>query len=468
MNPDDLTELLSAVRSKDLKRLREHLKDPEKVMVRTPHGRTLLHAAAEEGNTEAVTLLLDAGIPVDARDNNEETPLHFAVRCGAGRGTRLTDPEFNADNPWERWQKEYYSPEHMRTLLHIINRRDPRIPAGLTSLDDITDEIDEYSGPAFDALDADPQLMIREFAAEGVDLITAFPETGERLLGFPRYRQTIGLFLDRGANVNALDDEGLSVLHKAIENGDVLMVELLLKRGADPTVTGPRKYGGESGNPMSTALGYQASTTTIPRLLMASGAQLNSNHLPLHGQAQNGKVEILQWLIEKGGDVNEQYEDGNTVLMIAAYDGQENAVAVLCRHGCDILLKNKVGQTALHMAAYWHDCLEPVLALHPPVNAQCHAGLTPLHHAAQAHDSLAIKMLLSAGADIRMQDKEGNASLHMIFLGDWFLKDRGVQVINALLEGGADKTIKNNHGMTAFDLGVERNFPEQYLDLLRP
>jgi hypothetical protein len=49
-----------------------------------------------------------------------------------------------------------------------------------------------------------------------------------------------------------------------------------------------------------------------------------------------------------------------------------------------------------------------------------------------------------------------------------YLKDTEVAVINAVLDGGADRAIKNNYGKTAFELGDEQNFPQQYLDLLRP
>ena len=48
-------------------------------------GMTLLHYAAREGHTEAVRMLLEAGVSLEQQDRDGRTPLHLAcMMCGKG------------------------------------------------------------------------------------------------------------------------------------------------------------------------------------------------------------------------------------------------------------------------------------------------------------------------------------------------------------------------------------------------
>ncbi|KAI5839423.1 ankyrin repeat-containing domain protein [Morchella snyderi] len=47
-------------------------------------GVSLLHLAAQKGNSELLALLVDAGADIDARDSNKRTPLHHAVLSHSG------------------------------------------------------------------------------------------------------------------------------------------------------------------------------------------------------------------------------------------------------------------------------------------------------------------------------------------------------------------------------------------------
>lgn len=48
------------------------------------------------------------------------------------------------------------------------------------------------------------------------------------------YRDVAKLLLDRGANIDIIDDEGLTPLHVAAKYGQTKMVKLLVKRNANP------------------------------------------------------------------------------------------------------------------------------------------------------------------------------------------------------------------------------------------
>ncbi|KAL8040553.1 hypothetical protein ABFX02_10G106100 [Erythranthe guttata] len=64
------------------------------------YGETPLHTAAKNGCNEAVKLLLDSGVNIEARTNNSMTPLHLAVGYALRSGdnsTVKTLSEYNAD-----------------------------------------------------------------------------------------------------------------------------------------------------------------------------------------------------------------------------------------------------------------------------------------------------------------------------------------------------------------------------------
>ena len=44
--------------------------------------RNALHWAADEGNVDALEVLVQSGIDVNSQDNEQMTPLHYAALCG--------------------------------------------------------------------------------------------------------------------------------------------------------------------------------------------------------------------------------------------------------------------------------------------------------------------------------------------------------------------------------------------------
>ncbi|MGC8987955.1 ankyrin repeat domain-containing protein, partial [Infirmifilum sp.] len=75
-------ELLEAVSSGDVARVKELLKKGVNPNARNILGRTPLHLAAFSGNIEATRLLLEHGPNVDAKDVYGSTPLHDAAIRG--------------------------------------------------------------------------------------------------------------------------------------------------------------------------------------------------------------------------------------------------------------------------------------------------------------------------------------------------------------------------------------------------
>ena len=74
---------------------------------------------------------------------------------------------------------------------------------------------------------------------------------------------------------------------------------------------------------------------------------------PLHLASWNGHVEVVNILIQAGGDVNEQdEEDGWTPLHLASWKGHVEVITALLAAGADKTIKDKDGKTPHDVAKY--------------------------------------------------------------------------------------------------------------------
>ena len=77
-------------------------------------------------------------------------------------------------------------------------------------------------------------------------------------------------------------------------------------------------------------------------------------------------------------------------------------------------------------------------------------GNTLIHLASQHNKLLVLESLAVYGIDIDKKNNEGYTALHLAAM-----KTQDDSVLKHLVTKGADKTIKNDFGETAFDLAAE-------------
>lgn len=151
--------------------------------------------------------------------------------------------------------------------------------------------------------------------------------------------------LDKGADVNAKDEDGNPALMLAITQEYRDSACLLLDRGADVNV---RDSDG------ITALMY-AADEPLPfvQLLLAHGAEVNARNnnnytaLIVATVGDDQKPKVVQALLNAGAEVNVQCKYGPTALMNAASAGNYPNVQALLAHKADVNAKNFEGWTAL-------------------------------------------------------------------------------------------------------------------------
>ena len=138
--------------------------------------------------------------------------------------------------------------------------------------------------------------------------------------------ETVAMLLEKGADMNATDNYGETVLQWASENGHTEIVKMLLEKGAD--VNAKRNCGNAALSSASYG-GY----TEIVKMLLKNGAIVNAedNHgwTALQLASENGRIEIVKMLLADGADVNAKNNDGNTALQVASETGHTDIVAML-------------------------------------------------------------------------------------------------------------------------------------------
>ncbi|WP_186408052.1 ankyrin repeat domain-containing protein [Candidatus Accumulibacter aalborgensis] len=127
-----------------------------------------------------------------------------------------------------------------------------------------------------------------------------------------------------------------------------------------------------------------------------------------------GHVELMALFVERGADVRRSNRNGEQALQLAAWGGHQEAVKWLLEHGAPLDRQgNQWG--ALHYAVFngHAQVVADLMARGANVNARSPNGSTPLMMAArEGRDALA-RVLLEAGANSRLQSDWGDTALTM-------------------------------------------------------
>ena len=361
-----------------------------------------------------------------------------------------------------------------------------------------------------DAAMKNDHAAVRALLAKKAD-VNAPQTDGTTALHWAVHHEDVALvddLLRARANATAANREGATPFYLASLAGNGTIIDKLLKQGVD--VNGTFLHHGEtalmfaarSGRPDAVKLLLEAGAQfdakdtmrqTTPlmwaaeqghadviKLLVAAGADLNASTIveeakkrrgvsyeqgdnfhtggvtPLVLAARQGNLDAVKVLAENGADLNKAAGDGSTAMLVAIQNGHYNVARYLVEKGADINKANEKGWTPLYLAVK-HRNLE--------------TGTIPVPNQNQAFDF--IKLLMDRDLDVNAR-VAFNTEIRNGQRATWFDEDGAtafmraalcgdLEVMRMLLAKGADPKIVTKDGTTALMAAAGVGFTEGFI-----
>ena len=146
----------------------------------------------------------------------------------------------------------------------------------------------------------------------------------------PSVLPVVKLFIEKGVNIDIVNNEGNNAFIYAAKNNCVDVLEFLIEKGTNIRF---KNNEGQNALLISTDEGnYEASKLLIEKGLKVNSAD-NVGRTPLMNSIASRKIELIKLLIEKGADINAKTLEGKTVLEIAKESNNQEVVELLIKNG---------------------------------------------------------------------------------------------------------------------------------------
>jgi ankyrin repeat protein len=407
-------------------------------------GSTALHWAVHHDDVAQVQKLLKEGANPNATNDYGATPLSEAAVTGNPAVLSAlikAGAEVNGVNPAGQTALMVLARTSNVAAVRVLLKAGARINA--------TEAVRGQTALMWAAAQGQP-AMVRELIAQGADVNarTVVNEHQRQVSGEPRaqYRPAGGFtplmfaarqgclecvkaLVGKGAQIDYTDPEGVTALIVAVNNFNFDTGAWLLAKGANPNLW---DWWGR------TALWCAVDLNTVPR-----GGRPDMPSLD-----RTSSLQMIDLLLKAGANPNLQLK------LLPPYR------AVGADRGADTLLT--IGSTPLLRAAKAGDAEATRLLLKAGANPNLPqvAGITPVMAAAglgstnidtrgslktQAGMIDSLKLMLAAGGDLRLQDKQGRTALHGAAF--WGYND----VVKFLAANHAPLQAKDAKGLTPVD-----------------
>eukprot|EP00178_Gracilaria_changii_P005447 TRINITY_DN1897_c0_g1_i1.p1 TRINITY_DN1897_c0_g1~~TRINITY_DN1897_c0_g1_i1.p1 ORF type:complete len:1019 (-),score=148.56 TRINITY_DN1897_c0_g1_i1:8974-12030(-) len=457
MNDSGKTAVFMAIRHHSLACLDLLVKAGARIHAKDIENWTALHEAVKTSGSriDIIEYLLEnCDIDINAVDDDGWNPLHVAARFGASEavdvliraGCNINAQTEDKETAVLLASAQSGSTEVLRKLLSYgakinLNRTSALTPTrlilGRKDFDQLCILLDHL-----ETMDADERR-------EALDLELP-SDAGNTLLHhcvIQRQVEPTRKLLSLGADPNKTNHDGVAPLHLICSNGSGEMARVLLEGGANANVVR-----GDGLTPLHIACdsGHEG----VAKILLEHNCDVDkvvpqggrySGFTPMMFAARLGNAEIVGMLISTKASLDFAKADGFTALHLAALNGNTMSCKLLVEGGANCSLPDENGYLPLQLATR-HQHFDVVSTLlEAKVDADCSGpqGLTALHIACFLGDARLIWLLIRSGASVNKINKDKATPLH-IAAG----REQGRVSMQLLMANGADLEVLDNEGDT--------------------
>jgi len=453
---------------------------------------TLMHVAAERGSAEILTVLLQHGLALEARDGEGRTPLERAVVCHQWAAFNLLKSKGADVNATDA---------HGNTALHCLAEQQDDTFGHWTELPLLARWKQGWLGQPgwrsqamvkliqWKVLSAPPapswtnssvtQWLLEHGAQPG--LTNGLGQTPLHLLcgqswlayGNPPATNRMALLLKAGARVESADVRGTTCLHVAASNAPAAVVSYLARHVSnaaalrDPEGRTPLHYAVYRPNAETEALAALLAAGLNPDVTDKNGrSPLHEAVTCFEGNWYSPRTGLLLTLLTNKANPNLADSQGMTPLHLAMrvfatnYNFNMREVAgLLLTNGAQMNLRDAGGRTPLHwMATATGQCAhleragDLLLTMGWDFAARDRDGQTPMHlwaanlDAACSGCSGPLKSILTNKALVNLTNATGDTPLHVAIRANRYYNAR------VFMEAGAEPARRNLRGESALRL----------------
>jgi 7,8-dihydropterin-6-yl-methyl-4-(beta-D-ribofuranosyl)aminobenzene 5'-phosphate synthase len=204
-----------------------------------------------------------------------------------------------------------------------------------------------------------------------------------------------------------------TAVHRAAREGDLAKLKTLI--GENPALANAKNEKQET--PLSNAV--SGGHLDIVEFLIAAGADVDAQddqkRTALHLACYDGRRDIVEKLISHRANIEARFANGATPLFWAVPGGHTEVFELLVNKGADVNAGDDRGYTPLRISVLLgqKEVVEILLTKGADPNKRNDDGTTPLHDASSEGRTDPAELLIANGAAVNSKDEKGHSPLHL-------------------------------------------------------